>query len=112
MAPPRTFGQQDAGLSVCAAHDQFEARIDDKFEDLKETMSEAVAQLKEVNRSLSDGRVEFKSHEGRLLALEKATADCAKERGVMKSDIKFLTRGYWMALGALAILQLALKFWH
>jgi hypothetical protein len=111
MTPPRVLKQDDGLGGVCAAHGQFEARIDDKFDDLKATMTEAVTELKAVNKSLSDGRVEFKSHEGRLLALEKTTVDCAVERKTMKTDIQFLTRGYWIAVGALSALQIILKLW-
>ena len=111
MTPPRTLRQDDLS-GVCAAHGQFEARIDDKFEILKGTMDEAVVELKAVNKSLSDGRVEFKSHEGRLDALEKGEKACFADRKVMRADINFLTRGYWMALGALAILQFLLKLWQ
>lgn len=111
MAARMTLNQDELS-GVCASHAQFEARIDDKFDDLKETMSEAVIELKAVNKSLSDGRVEFKAHEGRLAALEKSSEACSADRRGMRSDINFLTRGYWMALGALALLQFILKFWH
>lgn len=117
MTPPRTLKQADG---VCAAHGQFELLIEEKFDRLGAAVDgvasgvkDAVQEIKGITKSLSDGRVEFTSQDGRLVALEKQTQDCALDRERMKTDIKFLTRGYWMALGALAVLQLILKyFWN
>lgn len=120
MTPPRQTLNQSEG--PCAAHGQFEARIDEKFDAIKagvdalaEEAKETRAELKAISESLSDGRVEFKDQDGRLKALEKNSNDCAIDRERMKTKIEFLSRGYWLAVGALVIsqllLQVALKLW-
>ena len=122
MVPPRQPSMFQGQGGVCPGHDQFEARMDDKFETLRETMERAVTEmtgvrqdLAAINKALSDGRVEFVMHEGRLAALEKTTGQCESDRTLIRGELKNLQKAYWLLVGGFTVLQLviqvALKIW-
>ena len=122
MVPQRQPSMFQGQGGVCPGHDQFEARMDDKFETLRETMERAVTEmtgvrqdLAAINKALSDGRVEFVMHEGRLAALEKTTGQCETDRTTIWGEIKELRKAYLLMVGGLTVLQLviqvALKIW-
>lgn len=115
MALPRQGLMQQDG--TCGAHAQFEARIDERFDSLAVAVekvantTEAIqADIRSVAERLSDGRVEFALLAGRILAVENKTVECVLDREKIKTEVKFLTRGYWMAIGAMLLLQVLLKF--
>ena len=103
---------------VCAAHEHFEARMDERVDSLKESierladaMADMAKDIKEIKDRLGDGSVSFARMDGRVQALERNADHCAKDRDKMKCDIKFLTRGYWIAIGALMALQFIMHYW-
>ena len=104
---------------TCAAHEHFEARMDERFDSLGDAMQRMAdsidafrSDLKALAEKLGDGRVEFTSQDARLRALEKNADDCADDRGKMKKDLRLLMRGYWVALGIILAAQALLKAWH
>lgn len=114
MALPRQALTQQEG--TCGAHAQFEARIDERFDALAAAVekvantTEAIqTDIRGVVERLGDGRVEFALLAGRILAVENKTVECVLDREKIKTEVKFLTRGYWMAVGAMLLLQVLLK---
>lgn len=114
MALPRQGLMQQEG--TCGAHAQFEARIDERFDSLAVVVekvantTEAIqTDIRGVVERLGDGRVEFALLAGRILAVENKTVECVLDREKIKTEVKFLTRGYWMAVGAMLLLQVLLK---
>lgn len=78
-------------------------------------MSGVRQDLAGINRALSDGRVEFKVHEGRIVALENTTSRCETDRTAVWAEIKELRKAYWLMVGGLTVLQfviqMVVKFW-